>query len=84
MSYIVENGLVELEVLLLDLPDGGLHLILDLADLLVSLVDSDGLDLVGKRKFLDALLHLLKGDLSLFLGKDICTKKSNISTIDLL
>jgi hypothetical protein len=45
-AYAVEDGLVELEVLLLDFSDGCLHVIFNLSDLLVSLVDGDGLDLI--------------------------------------
>lgn len=81
-SYAVEDGFVELEVLLLDLSDGGLHLLLDLADLLVALVDGDGLHLLGERQFLYRFLNFLQSDLALFLGREGRTKKSNISTIN--
>jgi hypothetical protein len=79
--YTVEDWFVELEVLLLNLPDGGLHLLFNLPDDFVSLVDGDGLHLVWEREVLDALFNLLQGNLSLFLTISILTKKSNISTM---
>ena len=45
--YAIEDGFVELEVLLFDFADGGVHFLLDFSDLLVPLVDGDGLDLFG-------------------------------------
>jgi hypothetical protein len=67
-SYAIEDWFVELEVLLLNLSDGGLHFLLNLADLLVTFVDGNGLDLFREGKFLNALLHLLQSDLALLLS----------------
>ena len=81
LSHVVETGLVQLEILLLDDASGRVHLLLNLADLLVALVDGNGLDLLGKRQLLDGLLDLLERDLGLLLSGEERTKKSSISTI---
>ena len=79
-GYVVEDGVVELEVLLLNFAGCLLHGLFELLDLFVSLVDGNGLDLFGKRQLLDALLNLLQSDASLFLSGWSSTKKSSIST----
>lgn len=79
-EYVVEDGVVELEVLLLDFAGCLLHVLFEFLDLFVSLVDGNGLDLFGKRQLLDALLNLLQSNASLFLSGQSSTKKSSIST----
>ncbi len=81
MDYIIEDRLVKLEVFLFNLSNSSLHLVFNLSDLLVSLIDSNSLNLVWKWQFFNALLDLLESNLALFLNKEGLTKKSNISTI---
>ena len=79
--YVFEDGCVKFEVVLLDLPDCFVHLFFNLFDLLVSLVDGDGLYLIGKGEFFDHFLNICQFNTSAFLHKRLLTKKSNISTI---